>query len=68
VCVLLRLTWMAAKKRADLLKHLWKIVMVGRLKMLPEGVKDQGHSGTVDFAWFVFVPHVVGSTTIVRAK
>ena len=68
MCVLLRHTWMCAQKRADLLKHLAKIVMVGRLKMLPMGVPDQGHSGTVDFSWFVFAPYVVGSTEIVRAR
>jgi hypothetical protein len=67
LCVLLRLTWIAAQKRADLLKHLLKIIMVGRLKMLPPDVPDKGHNGTVDFAWFVFVPYVVESTRIVRA-
>jgi hypothetical protein len=68
LCVLLRLTWIAAKKRADLLSHLTKIIIVGRLKMLPPDVPDQGHNGAVDFAWFVFEPRVVGATTIVRAK
>ena len=68
VCVLLRLTWVAAQKRADLLKHLTKVIIVGRLKMLPPDVPDRGHNGAVDFAWFVFVPRVVESTTIVRAK
>jgi hypothetical protein len=68
VCVLLRLTWMAAQKRQDLLKHLWKIIMVGRLKMLPPDVPDQGHGGTVDFCWFVFAPDVFSCTHIVRAK
>lgn len=68
VCVLLRLTWMAAIKRADLLKHLHKIIIVGRLKMLPPDVPDRGHNGAVDFAWFVFVPYPVESTAIVRAK
>ena len=68
VCVLLRLTWVAAQKRADLLKHLTKVIIVGRLKMLPPDVPDRGHNGSVDFAWFVFVPRIVESTTIVRAK
>jgi len=68
VCVLLRLTWMAAKKRADLLPHIEKIIICGRLKMLPPGVVDAGHSGTVDYAWFVFRPfRLPFGTSIVRA-
>ena len=68
VCVLLRLTWIAAKKRADLLPYIEKIIIVGRIKMLPPDVKDKGHGGTVDFAWFVFKPfrHSYGAV-IVRA-
>lgn len=66
--VLLRLTWIAAKKRRDLLSHIDKIVMCGRLKMLPPNVEDKGHSGTVEFAWFVMKPHRLPlGTTIVRA-
>ena len=66
--VLLRLTWMAAKKRADLLPHIEKIIICGRLKMLPPNVADAGHSGTVDYAWFVMKPHRLPlGTTIVRA-
>jgi hypothetical protein len=68
VCVLLRLTWIAAKKRSDLLAHLSKVIICGRLKMLPPDVPDQGHNGAVDFAWFVFVPHAIDATHIVRAK
>jgi hypothetical protein len=68
VCVLLRLTWIAAQKRADLLKHLHKIIICGRLKMLPPDVPDQGHNGAVDFAWFVFGQRIVDATHIVRAK
>jgi len=68
VCVLLRLTWVAAQKREDLLKHLWKIIIVGRLKMLPPDVPDRGHNGAVDFAWFVFANAVFSGTHIVRAK
>lgn len=68
VCVLLRLTWMAAKKRADLLPHIEKIIICGRLKMLPPNVVDAGHSGTVDYAWFVFRPFRLPlGTVIVRA-
>jgi hypothetical protein len=69
VCVLLRLTWMAAKKRADLLPHIEKIIICGRLKMLPPNVVDAGHSGTVDYAWFVFRPFRLPlGTVIVRAS
>lgn len=68
VCALLRLTWIAAKKRADLLNHLERLIMVGRLKMLPPNVPDRGFGGAVDFAWFVFVPRVVDDTQIIRAR
>ena len=54
LAALLRFNWIAAKKRADLLRWLRTIVIVGRLKMLPPGVADRGHGGSVDFAWFVF--------------
>lgn len=69
VCVLLRLTWMAAKKRADLLPHIEKIIICGRLKMLPPDVVDKGHGGTVEFAWFIFRPFRLPlGTVIVRAS
>jgi hypothetical protein len=68
VCVLLRMTWIAAKKRADLLPLLDSLIMVGRLKMLPPNVPDRGFGGAVDFAWFVFRPGGVLSTRIVRAE
>jgi hypothetical protein len=42
---LLRLNWLAAQKRADLLTRLRSLIIVGRLKMLPPGVPDLGHSG-----------------------
>ena len=67
--VLLRLTWIAAKKRADLLPHIEKIIICGRLKMLPPNTRDAGHSGTVDFAWFIFRPFRLPlGTVIVRAS
>lgn len=53
VCALLRWNWIAAKRRADLIPHIDKAIICGRLKMLPPDVEDQGHSGTVDFAWFI---------------
>jgi hypothetical protein len=68
VCVLLRMTWIAAKKRADLLPFLKRIIICGRLKMLPPDVPDKGHNGAVDFAWFVFAPLAVSATTIVRSR
>ena len=67
VCALLRLTWMAAKKRADLLLYLRQIIICGRLKMLPPEIADKGHGGAVDFAWFIFKPGVWAATNIVRA-
>jgi hypothetical protein len=69
VAALLRLNWIAARRRADLLSRLRTIVIVGRLKMLPPGVPDLGHSGSVDFAWFVFAEASDGAngTRIVRA-
>ena len=53
LAVLLRMTWIAAKGRADLLKHCHTEIIAGRLKMLPPGAQDRGHSGTTDFAWFI---------------
>jgi hypothetical protein len=68
LAALLRLNWIAAQKRADLLSRLRSIIIVGRLKMLPPGIPDLGHSGSVDFAWFVFSKaDNDGGTRIVRA-
>jgi len=68
VCALLRWNWITAMKRRDLLPHLTNAIIVGRLKMLPPNVEDKGHSGTVDFAWFVFCrPLMSDRTRIVRA-
>ena len=68
LAVLLRLTWIAAKRRADLLAHLRKIIICGRCKMLPPDVPDEGHGGTVDFAWMIFGPHEVSEgVKIIRA-
>jgi hypothetical protein len=71
VCALLRLTWIAALKRRDLLEKLSHMIICGRLKMLPPDVEDRGHSGTVDFAWFVFTSRqrhaLTGATRIIRA-
>jgi len=67
VASLMRLNFIAAKKRKDLLPFLHKVVICGRLKMLPMGVEDKGFSGSVDFAWFIFGTKVVDSTIIVRA-
>src|SRR5262245_47505472 len=53
LAVLLRMTWIAAKGRADLLQHCHTALIAGRLKMLPPGAQDRGHSGTTDFAWFI---------------
>ena len=47
------MTWIAAKARADLLKHCHTGIIAGRLKMLPPEAEDRGHGGTTDFAWFI---------------
>ena len=65
--VLLRWNWIAAKKRADLLTHLHMKIIAGRLKMLPPGAEDRGHSGTTDFGWFIFRTQPVQATRIVAA-
>lgn len=69
VYALLRHTWPCAKKRADLLPLLREIIICGRLKMLPAGKQDldKGHSGTVDFSWFVFERGWRGGARIFRA-
>ena len=54
LAVLLRWTWLAAQWRANLYSRLRTTIIVGRLKMLPPGVPDLGHGGSVDFAWFCF--------------
>ena len=42
LAVLLRMIWIAAKGRADLLKHCHADIIAGRLKMLPPGARDRG--------------------------
>jgi len=53
LAVLLRMTWIAAKGRADLLRHYHAEIIAGRLRMLPPDALDRGHSGTTDFSWFI---------------
>jgi len=53
LAALLRLNWIAAKGRADVLKHCHTEVIAGRLKMLPPDALDRGLSGTTDFSWFI---------------
>jgi len=62
----LRMNWMAAKSRADLLQHYQTIIIAGRQKMLPPGARDRGHSGTTDFAWFIMRREIVQATRLVR--
>ena len=64
--VLLRWNWIAAKGRADLLKHCHAVIIAGRLKMLPPGALDLGHGATTDFAWFIMRREVVLATRLVR--
>lgn len=66
LAVLLRMTWIAAKARAVLLKHCHTIIIAGRLKMLPPGAQDRGHGGTTDFAWFIMNPEIASATHVVR--
>ena len=67
LAVLLRTNWITAKSRADLLKHCQTEIIAGRLKMLPPDVEDLGHSGTMDFSWFIMSREVaVNGTRRVR--
>ena len=66
LAVLLRTVWINAKGRADLLKHCHMEMIAGRLKMLPPGALDRGHSGTTDFAWFIMRREIVEATRLVR--
>jgi hypothetical protein len=66
LAVLLRMTWIAAKSRADLLKHCHAAIIAGRLRMLPPGARDRGHSGTSDFAWFILSRKTIDATRLVR--
>jgi len=66
LAVLLRMTWIAAKGRADLLKHCHTAIIAGRLKMLPPGAQDRGHGGTTDFAWFIMRREIVDGTRLLR--
>ena len=67
LAVLLRMNWIAAKGRADLLKHCHTDIIAGRLKMLPPDAQDSGHSGTTDFAWFIMSREIVYATHLIRA-
>ena len=62
----LRMTWIAAKARADLLNHCHTVIIAGRQKMLPPGARDRGHGGTTDFAWFIMRREIVEATRLVR--
>ena len=66
LAVLLRMTWIAAKARADLLKHYQMAIIAGRLKMLPPDVPDRGHGGTTDFAWYIMRREIFDATRLVR--
>jgi hypothetical protein len=66
LAVLLRMTWIAARARADLLKHCHTGIIAGRLKMLPPGARDRGHGGTTDFAWFIMRRETVQATRLIR--
>jgi len=67
LAVLLRMTWIAAKKRADILPNLDVMLICGRLRMPPTGGIDKGFGGAVDFAWFVFKRQPGSPDPFVRA-
>ncbi len=67
MAVLLRMTWIAAKGRADLLKHCHVAIIAGRLKILPPGVLVRGDGGTIDFTWSVYRRETVRGTCWLRA-
>jgi hypothetical protein len=67
LAALLRMNWIAAKARADLLKQCHATIIAGRLKMLPPGAVDRGQGATTDFSWFVFGRQIVGGTRVIRA-
>ncbi len=56
VYAILRLNWLAGKRRAYLLPHLRELLLVGRQGMLPPGAVDKGGNPQVDYAWFHFTP------------
>jgi hypothetical protein len=56
VFAILRFNWIAGKKRTWLMRHLYEILIVGRMHMPPPGVEDQGMSPSIDYAWFRFMP------------
>ena len=66
--VLLRTVWINAISRADLLKHCHVEIIAGRLKMLPPGAQDRGHSGTTDFAWFIMRREIVEAMRLVHGQ
>jgi hypothetical protein len=66
LAVQLRMTWIAAMARADLLRHCHVEIIAGRLKMLPPGARDRGHGGTTDFSWFIMRREIVQATRLVR--
>ena len=66
VACVLRLNWIAAKKRADLASSLSHLIILGRVPFLPPGAVDKGISPTTDYAWCVWNTGHKGPTTITR--
>lgn len=66
VHLLLKASFLNAKHRNDLRERLVKpLIQMGRLKMLPPGVKDKGMTPTLDFAWFTFQQQSVNKPVMV---
>lgn len=68
VYAILRINWVAGKKRAYLLPHLREMLIVGRQGMLPPGVEDKGMNPSVDYAWFHFTPEKKTDSAIVLQR
>ena len=66
LAVLLRMTWIAAKRRADRLACLETLLSCGRLRMPPGGDIDKGPNGTTGFAWAVSRKQPVEASRIIR--
>jgi len=67
---LMRHASMTAEDRAYLLPSLKRIVMCGRLNMLPHDREheDKGHETQCDFSWFTFTKgRTAGATAIIHA-
>jgi hypothetical protein len=63
--VLLQSNWPLAKRRQALSRHLTHVTHIGRAKMLPLGVPDQGQTPKADHSWFTFA-EAINTSGLVR--